>query len=70
MFDFTPWSLLGSLLFGTIGMAALAYGKRVGSIGPLAGGAALLVFPYFVSSTWALFAIGAVLTGLTVRYRE
>lgn len=70
MFDLSPWSLFGSILFGAIGTAALAYGKKAGSVGPLLGGAGLLAFPWFVSSTWALYAVGALLTGLVVRYRD
>ena len=70
MFDLSPWALFGSILFGVIGSAALAYGKKAGSVGPLVGGAGLLVFPYFVTSTWMLYAVGTVLTGLVVRYRE
>lgn len=53
--------LLWGLLFGSIGLGYFVYGKKQNAMVPLACGLALMVFPYFVSSTLALVVIGAVL---------
>ncbi|KAB2661779.1 MAG: hypothetical protein DVB31_11985 [Verrucomicrobia bacterium] len=57
-------SLLWSLLFGSIGMGFFIYGKKQGALVPLLCGLALMVFPYFVSDTILLVAIGGVLVAL------
>jgi hypothetical protein len=54
-------SLFCGLLFGSIGVGYLVYGRRQGAVVPLVCGIALMVYPYFVSNTIALVAIGAVL---------
>ena len=53
--------LLWGVLFGSIGMGFFVYGKRQKAVVPLVCGLALMVFPYFVSSTILLVAIGLVL---------
>jgi len=58
-----PAALFASLLFGVIGFAAFRYGKKYGSWPPLAIGLLLMVFPYFVSQTWVIYAVGGVLCG-------
>jgi hypothetical protein len=55
-------ALFGSLMFGVIGLAAFLYGKKSVLIVPMVLGVALMVFPYFVSDTWLLYAIGLALT--------
>lgn len=57
-------SLFWGLLFGSIGLAYLVYGRRQGTIVPYVSGLALIAFPYFVSSTFALVAIGVALIAL------
>jgi hypothetical protein len=54
-------SLLWGLLFGSIGVGFFIYGKRQSMIVPLLCGLALIVYPYFVTSTWVLLLIGVVL---------
>jgi hypothetical protein len=56
----TP-SLLWGLLFGSIGIGFLIYGRRQRAAVPLVCGLGLMVFPYFVSNTILLIAIGVVL---------
>ena len=51
-------SLFWGLLFGSIGLGFFLYGKKQQAIVPLLCGLALMVFPYFVSSTILLVAIG------------
>lgn len=67
---FTTANLFGSILFSTIGMAALAFGKKGGRMNPMLFGAGLLIYPYFVSATWLLYAIGIVLTGLMLKFPD
>jgi hypothetical protein len=54
-------TLLWGVLFGSIGMGFLVYGKRQSAPVPAACGIALMVFPYFVSNGWAMLLIGAAL---------
>ena len=57
-------SLLWGLLFGSVGLGFFLYGKKQQAIVPLSCGLALMVFPYFVSNTILLVAIGIVLIAL------
>jgi hypothetical protein len=54
------------LLFGSIGLGFFVYGRKQRAPIPLLCGIALMVFPYFVSNTLLLVAIGALL--ITVPY--
>ena len=56
-----PAALFASLLFGVIGFAAFRYGKKHVLWAPIALGLALMVYPYFVSQVWLIYAIGCVL---------
>jgi hypothetical protein len=49
------------LLFGSIGLAFFVYGRRQKRVVPLITGVALMIFPYFVSNTLLLVALGAAL---------
>ena len=53
--------LLWGLLFGAIGLGYFVYGKRQRAVVPLVSGLALMLFPYFVSNTFALVTIGVAL---------
>lgn len=65
----TAW-LMWSGLFGLIGTAAFLYGRRQRRGAPTLVGVALMIYPYFVSSTFAVIGIGAVLlAGLFVANR-
>jgi hypothetical protein len=57
-------TLFWGILFGAIGLGFFIYGKKQQAIVPLVCGLALMVFPYFVSGTWLLIAIGAALTAI------
>ena len=54
--------LLWGLLFGSIGLGFFLYGKKQGQIMPLISGLLLMAYPYFVSNTPLLVAIGVALT--------
>ena len=57
-------SLFLSLLFGSIGMGMLMYGKKAGRPVPLIAGLGLLTIPYFVPNLLILWIICCVLTVL------
>lgn len=59
--------LFAAILFSTIGFAAFVYGKKSMRVGPMVLGAALMVYPYFISEVWLLYVLGCALSvGLTV----
>lgn len=53
-----------SIALGLLGMGYFSYGKKLGKAVPLGCGAALMIFPYFVSSAAWMLGIGAVLSVL------
>lgn len=57
----TPGSLFGAILFGAIGMGAFVHGKRVASAPVMLIAVLLMVYPYFVSEAWLVYALGALL---------
>lgn len=62
-------ALWWGMLFGAAGLGFVVYGRRQRAVVPLLCGVALIVFPYFVSSTIVLVAIGAVLVALPYFFR-
>lgn len=56
--------LLWGVLFGSLGLGYFIYGKKQGAVMPLLCGLGLMVFPYFISSTWLLVGVGVVLAAL------
>ena len=56
--------LLWSLLFSSVGFGFFLYGKKQQAVVPLFSGLALMIYPYFVSSTILLVVIGVVLIAL------
>lgn len=57
-------SLLWGLLFGSIGLGYLIYGRRQRAVIPLLCGLALMVFPYLVSNSIVLVIIGVALMAI------
>jgi hypothetical protein len=51
-------SLLWGVLFGSIGLGFLIYGRSQRAVVPLVCGVALMVFPYFVANNILLVGIG------------
>lgn len=66
----TTSTLFLGVLFSAIGLGFLVYGRRQRAAVPLVCGLALVVFPYFVSSTWLLIVIGVALMAVPyfIRY--
>jgi hypothetical protein len=60
----TTATLLWGLLFSSIGIGFSLYGKKQRAPVPLVCGLALVFFPYFVTNTFALVAVGTVLVAL------
>jgi predicted membrane protein len=56
--------LFWGLLFGAIGLGFFVYGRRQKAVVPLVCGLTLMVFPYFITNTILLVAIGVALTVL------
>jgi hypothetical protein len=53
--------LLWGLVFGSIGMGYFVYGRKQYRLVPLLCGLGLMLFPYFLSNSYAIVAIGAAL---------
>ena len=56
--------LLLGVLFGSVGLGYFLYGKKQRAVVPLVCGLALMVVPYFISSTALLVMVGAMLSGI------
>ena len=46
------------LIFGSIGMGYIVYGRKQANMMALLAGVGLCVFPYFTNSVWMSIAIG------------
>jgi hypothetical protein len=57
-------SLFLGLLFGSIGMVYLIYGKRQSSPIHLVVGAILIIYPYLFSNALLVFIAGVILTAI------
>ena len=66
----TSANLIAQILFGSIGFAAFIYGKKQSSFKPLGIGAVLMVYPYLVHNTPALYVIGTLLTAALFLFRD
>lgn len=62
--------LLGGLLFSGIGFIAFQYGRRQGGMRAMGIGAALMVYPYFIPNTAALYAVGVALVAALAVFRD
>jgi hypothetical protein len=60
----SAWYLFLIIVFSAAGMAYFMYGKKQAAFVPLLCGVALMIYPYFVSSTLPLVAIGGVLCAI------
>jgi len=67
---FTFTNLIVGFIFSGIGLVAFVYGKKEGSYRPLSIGIALMVYPYFFTSTFWLYAIGIGLCSLLYFWRD
>jgi len=65
----SPAYLFGLILFGITGYAAYRYGRKAALNKPKWIGIALMLFPYAVSETWLLYAVGSGLCVALYLYR-
>jgi hypothetical protein len=65
----TTAQLVFGLLFGSFGLGYFMYGRKQRAVVPFLCGVALMAFPYFVSNTFALVAIGGALCALPFVFR-
>lgn len=63
-------TILGWLLFGSIGTIAVGYAKLKEEWQPAILGVALMVYPYLFPSGWPFWTLGIVLTLLLVTPRR
>jgi len=57
----SPAYLIGAVLFGILGYAAYRYGKKTSNATTKWLGVALMLYPYAISETWQLYAVGTAL---------
>ena len=67
---FSVWSLVGNILFSSIGFIAFVYGKKNAEFRPMIIGGLLMAYPYFIGSTVAMYAVGAGLMAALYFFRE
>lgn len=68
--DFSAGGLFVNLLFSAIGFVGFMYGKRTQQPRAMGVGAALMIYPYFVSGVLLMTLVGAALTGLLFYWRD
>ena len=66
----SPAYLFGLILFGLLGLAAYRYGKKNGRPQTRWLGLALMLYPYLISQTWQLYAIGGGLCAALYFWRR
>ena len=66
----SPAYIVGAILFGLIGLFAYYYGRRRQHRTTKWLGLALMLYPYVVPVTWALYAIGVALSAAAWFYRD
>jgi hypothetical protein len=62
--------LIGVMLFGIIGYGAYRHGKKNALVSTKWIGVALMLYPYAISETWLLYAVGAGLCIVLVLWRR
>ena len=59
-----PGVLISGLFIGMVGVALFIYGKKQANLRCLAAGAALCIYPYFVTSLLLMWLIAAACLGV------
>ena len=67
---FSAWGLFGGLIFSGIGFVAFMYGKKNAEFRPMLLGLALMIYPYLLKGTAALYIAGTGLTAALYFWRE
>ena len=50
--------LIGAVIFGCVGFVAYRYGKKMSLQATKWIGIALMLYPYAISATWAMYVVG------------
>ncbi|CAK0773172.1 conserved hypothetical protein [Gammaproteobacteria bacterium] len=58
------WGIFASIVFSVIGLVYIRYGKKRGPLSTMIYGFILLLFPYFVSDTATMIAIGTIISAM------
>ncbi len=66
----SPAYLFGLIFFGIAGYAAYRYGRKAALAKPKWIGIAMMLYPYAVSETWQLYAVGVGLCALLYLNRK
>jgi ABC-type Fe3+-siderophore transport system permease subunit len=59
----SPAFIFGAILFGLIGLVAFRRGRKSSRASITWAGVALMLYPYVISETWALWLVGIALCG-------
>lgn len=70
MFGLTGATLVGGLIFGSVGFVAFVYGKRMNLWKMMLCGLGLMIYPYFVENVSGVFGIGVVGTAALFFLRD
>jgi hypothetical protein len=60
MFGLSAVNLIGNLLFSSVGFVGFIYGKRMNLWKLMFCGLAMMIYPYFIADTFAMYAIGTI----------
>ena len=56
--NFDPYNILAGIIFGTIGLGAFSYGRKLDLWQPITIGLCLMIYPYLFSNVWLVWGIG------------
>lgn len=70
MFGLSTANLIGNLLFSSVGFVAFIYGKRRNVWKVMLCGLGLMIYPYFIGDTAAMYVIGCLGTAAIFFLRD
>jgi hypothetical protein len=66
----SPAYIAGAILFGLIGFAAYRFGSKSARPAVKWAGVTLMLYPYAISETWLMYAVGVGLCSAMVWFRD
>jgi hypothetical protein len=70
MFGLSAANLIGNFLFSSVGFVAFVYGKKANLWKIMFCGLGLMIYPYFIGDTVAMYVIGCVGTAAIFFLRD